>query len=142
MPYPQDIIAEFAAELDLIWPGWRVHAPFSHLDPPTQARVKWLLKRHAMLTEKPHRDWPVKIVYDQGGKCYAHPICPPWPEGMAMPEPPAKVQTTAGPPAEKSDACQALDFGLSIARVRTLREDWNAQGKPGDFTSYIRSQVS
>ena len=79
----QVIIKDIEFELDVIWPGWRKKARFDHLDYDTKARIKWLLKRHSLVTyrtgQSPSpRYWDVIIVRDgkDRGQCYAHPVIP------------------------------------------------------------------
>jgi hypothetical protein len=91
-------IEEIEVELDATWPGWRMKQPFGHLAYDHLARVKWLLKRHSLLTYEQKgipepRDWKVVVVRDAANpsKCFAHPVIPDRQREEAPAEPPPVV---------------------------------------------------
>ena len=69
-------IQKLEAEMDQIWPGWRQKQPFGETPYDLKARIKWCLKRLALLAEG--NDWDVLIVRDarNSQQCYAHPVLP------------------------------------------------------------------
>lgn len=74
----RDQIATYAAEMDLLHPGWRSpvrdQRDFSGPEfDDTRARIKWLLKRMSLLAQG--RDWAVVIAW-KGRVPFAHPIEP------------------------------------------------------------------
>lgn len=82
--YILDKIVAIELELDTILPGWRAKAPFHKTAYLIKARVKWLLKRHLLLThtdggQPAPLDWDVLVVRDpkNPNQCYAHPVLPP-----------------------------------------------------------------
>ena len=99
--FPLDIIPRIVAlevELDEIHPGWRTFLRFDIVEYNRKARIKWLLKRHELLTHREQgipapRDWDVLIVRDTRRKdqCYAHPVLPPVDSSPAVTREPAKV---------------------------------------------------
>jgi hypothetical protein len=99
------LIREVEDELDLTWPGWRTKQPFAHLDYDRLARVKWLLKRHSLLTYEQDgvpcpRDWRVIVVKDAKNptKCYAHPVVPQATAPDTNTEPARVVEIPSAPP--------------------------------------------
>lgn len=115
-------INEVEAELDLTWPGWRTKQPFGHLDYDRLARVKYLLKRHALLTYEERgvpapRDWAVIVVRDKQSpsKCYAHPVVPDRPLDGDAREPAPVVQIE--PPPLPSASALAFDHRLPLEDV-------------------------
>jgi hypothetical protein len=66
--YIIDKITSHETELDGIWPGWRQKERFDHTDYALKARIKWLLKRLALLTSRDEagrpapKDWDVLVV--------------------------------------------------------------------------------
>jgi hypothetical protein len=83
-PYIAAKIQSHEDELDAIWPNWRQKARFDHVDYQLKARIKWLLKRLALLTSRDEhgnpapKDWDVLVVKDRRNpsQCYAHPVIP------------------------------------------------------------------
>jgi hypothetical protein len=69
-------IQKLETEMDQIWPGWRQKQPFGDTNYDLKARIKWCLKRLALLAEG--NDWDVLIVRDarNSQQCYAHPVLP------------------------------------------------------------------
>lgn len=69
-------IAAYEAELDQIHDGWRLQRRFDDQPYDLKARIKWLLKRLALLSIG--NDWDVMIVRDSRNatQCYAHPVLP------------------------------------------------------------------
>jgi hypothetical protein len=69
-------ILDLETEMDQIWPGWRQKEPFGDCAYDLKARIKWCLKRMALLSEG--NDWDVLIVRDarNSQQCYAHPVLP------------------------------------------------------------------
>jgi len=69
-------IAAIEAEMDIIHSGWREKARFDHCAYDLKARIKWCLKRLALLAEG--NDYDVMIVRDarNSQQCYAHPVLP------------------------------------------------------------------
>lgn len=97
-------IGEVEQELDFTWPGWRQRQPFAELDYDRLARIKYLLKRHALLTYEQGgvpapRDWGVIVVRDKANpsQCYAHPIVPDRPLTGDVGEPPPVVHVEPAP---------------------------------------------
>ena len=76
-------LLDHESELDQIWPDWRMKKPFDAVRYDLKARIKWLLKKVALLTNTEGglpapRDWDVMIEPDlkNKSKCYAHPVLP------------------------------------------------------------------
>jgi hypothetical protein len=102
--YPQHAaeVRAHEAELDVLWPPWRSGDPkvrrFKHLPYEVLARVKWLLKRRALLMHTEQGtpaplDWTVRVVPSASGKqCFAHPIMPAASQPAASDCPPSPLQ--------------------------------------------------
>lgn len=69
-------IVALQTEMDTIHPGWRDKARFDHCPYDLKARIKWCLKRLALLADG--NDYDVLIVRDarNAQQCYAHPVLP------------------------------------------------------------------
>ncbi len=70
-------------KLDEIWPGWRKKKPFNRVGYDLLSKIKWSLKKHALLTrmeggQPAPLEHDVLIVRDGRNprKCYAHPVEP------------------------------------------------------------------
>jgi len=93
-----DMIVAYEVELDEIHPGWRRRERFDVVDLPLKRRLKWLLKRHAMLGRwedgRPAPlDWEVRIVADprRSDGCFAFPVEPAVVPMLDGPDGPPKV---------------------------------------------------
>ena len=121
------LIAEVEQELDLTWPGWRAKQPFGGLPYDHLARVKWLLKRHSLLTYEERgipcpRDWKVIVVRDakNPSKCYAHPVVPENPVAGVAGEPARLVEIPSAEPAPLPSAPDlAFAHRLPLEHVET-----------------------
>lgn len=91
LPYPfmygdfplwaQKLIREYQYELDILCPEWRVPRRITGRGPDELMRIKWLLKRHMLLTNRDGdrpapRDWAVIVASSKKGMCFAHSIDP------------------------------------------------------------------
>lgn len=92
--YIQTLIYDIETELDLIWKGWRNKQRFDSVEYDLKARIKWLLKRHDLLTQRTGpsptpKNWDVIIVQDSKDRnqCYAHPVIPQASSGGVTREP-------------------------------------------------------
>lgn len=110
LPFYQAEIRRLEGALDRLWPNWRhpdrSRRRFDHVEYDLKAAIKWLLKRHSLLSRgssgRPDPlDQPVLVVKDGSNpqKCYAHPIIPD-PEGKAwrLPVPTMALYALGGPP--------------------------------------------
>ena len=120
-------IREVEDELDLTWPEWRAKKPFGDLPYDHLARIKWLLKRHSLLTHEEHgipspRDWRVIVVPDakNPSKCYAHTILPERDPYGAAGEPARLVEIPSTEPAPLPSATDlAFTHRLPLEHIET-----------------------
>lgn len=98
----QTLIKEVEDELDQIWSGWRQKQRFDTVEYNLMARIKWLLKKHSLLTTRTGptptpRYWDVLVVKDSKNpkKCYAHPIIPANDAEDTTRNPPSPYKTVA-----------------------------------------------
>lgn len=124
----QSKIKDVETELDAIWPGWRDRKPFDKVEYDLKARIKWLLKRHSLLTHTENGqpaplDWDVMIARDlrDPKKCYAHPVIPARAEVAEVtrnPPSPLAAARPAGPLLEAESASSlAGRLGVALNRV-------------------------
>lgn len=137
---------EIESELDDIWPGWRECKPFSHLDFPHLARVKWLLKRYGLLSRREDGvpaplDWQVHVARDMKNqrKCYAHPIPPTagWKHDMWVPPPLGAAPLALG---RESASVLAFDLRLPIEQVERVLP-YHRPDEHGDVRKWLPDAV-
>jgi hypothetical protein len=119
--------AEVMAELDEIWPGWRLYEPFGSTVYDHRACIKWCLKRLKLIT---HRDkkgrpqsrhhWGVQIIASRTDRneCFAHPITPGDPRMEELTRPPRWGAPAV--PRGPSASVLAFDLDMPLERVERL----------------------
>jgi hypothetical protein len=121
------MITEIEQELDLTWPGWRAKQPFDGVEYDRLARIKWLLRRHSLLTYEERgvpcpRDWRVIVLRDAKNptKCYAHPVVPENTAPDITGDPPSVVEMPGAESAPLPSATElAFKHKLPLEHVET-----------------------
>jgi hypothetical protein len=134
--YIQVLIYDIETELDLIWKGWRSKQRFDSVEYDLKARIKWLLKRHDLLTQRTGpsptpKNWDVIIVQDSKDRnqCYAHPVIPQASSGGVTREPRPVIQietaleSIPSPSKEISLPALALRLKAPLELIESLFEN-------------------
>lgn len=123
------LIKDIENELDIIWAGWRQKQRFDSVEYDLKARIKWLLKKHSLLTQREGptpcpKYWDVIIVQDSKNKslCYAHPVIPAISEQVTTRNPVSPLESIKSPEQPISLPALAIKLKTSLEAVESLYE--------------------